>query len=530
MLLTDGVATAGATDPAALKAAVRALGALGVERLDVLAAGALRDDALLRELVQGNLPHDGAVIGADAADRGDRPPADAGLPRQGSRWRCRARPGCGRRTWTASSRATRRWSTPTSPEGKKLEVRLDGKKVALAGEIAPAERPLLERQWVAARIDRLQHLRAAGNAGDEDLRRALALQITELSIRHRVLSPLTAFLVLETAADYERYGLDRKSPGRHPDGRRRRARGAGPHPAADRDSGDGGTEADWRSTGSASPMAGKLWRGRPKIRPPMRPLPVRNDRRQRPGRAGRGRRRDRRGAGWSSRRHRRRRYAAASPPPSAPALRRVAQGAGGDAPLRVGGRAGGEELEERTVSRESAASDLRLASPEVAPAEPSRDELAKLDQATPYEGRFAEVMALLAKGDRKAARQEADSWRRERRATCLALLALGEAAEAAGDKTEAARAYGSLIDLYPSRADLRRYAGEELERLGKESLALAADTYAKAVADRPDHASGHRLLAWALAGLGRFEEAFAALETRARPGVPGRAASPRSKG
>jgi tetratricopeptide (TPR) repeat protein len=94
----------------------------------------------------------------------------------------------------------------------------------------------------------------------------------------------------------------------------------------------------------------------------------------------------------------------------------------------------------------------------------------------------------------------------------LALLALGEAWEAAGEKAAAARAYGSLIDLFPSRVDLRRLAGERLERLGKAGLDLAIDTYRKAVLDRPDHPSGHRLLAWALLRTGQPEAAFEALE------------------
>jgi hypothetical protein len=48
LLITDGVATAGDTETRALKAAVHALGTSGVERLDVLAVGGLRDEAVLR--------------------------------------------------------------------------------------------------------------------------------------------------------------------------------------------------------------------------------------------------------------------------------------------------------------------------------------------------------------------------------------------------------------------------------------------------------------------------------------------------
>ncbi len=133
-------------------------------------------------------------------------------------------------------------------------------------------------------------------------------------------------------------------------------------------------------------------------------------------------------------------------------------------------------------------------------------------RATPYSGRFAEVMNHLAAGRIAQARTLAESWSAKDPGDVLALLALGEAWEAAGEKTSAARAYGSLIDLFPGRVDMRRLAGERLERLGESGLGLAIDTYQKAVLDRPDHPTGHRLLAWALLRAGRFEEAFDALE------------------
>ena len=61
----------------------------------------------------------------------------------------------------------------------------------------------------------------------------------------------------------------------------------------------------------------------------------------------------------------------------------------------------------------------------------------------------------------------------------------------------AARAYGAIIDLFPSRADLRRMAGNRLERLATpEALALAVDTYEKAKEERADHPSSHRMHGW----------------------------------
>lgn len=147
-------------------------------------------------------------------------------------------------------------------------------------------------------------------------------------------------------------------------------------------------------------------------------------------------------------------------------------------------------------------------------------------QAAPYTGTFAEVMALLSAKKLDAAEAKARAWREESPGDVMALVALGEAFEAKGDVRQAARAYGSLIDLYPSRADLRRFAGNRLDRLAGEAHAkLAADTYAKAVAQRPDHPAGHRLLAFARVKAGQHREAFealvAALGTRFPDRFPG---------
>ena len=130
-------------------------------------------------------------------------------------------------------------------------------------------------------------------------------------------------------------------------------------------------------------------------------------------------------------------------------------------------------------------------------------------------------MELLLAGRTQEAMATALAWRAAAPGDVLALVALGEAAEALGDVKLAARAYGSIIDLFPSRADLRRYAGERLARLrDAEALALGIDTYARAVESRPDHPSGHRLLAMALLRAGRHAEAFEAIargQARAYP-------------
>src|SRR5262249_28313116 len=74
----------------------------------------------------------------------------------------------------------------------------------------------------------------------------------------------------------------------------------------------------------------------------------------------------------------------------------------------------------------------------------------------------------------------------------------------------AARAYGSIMDLYPNRAELLRAAGERLDRVsGARSIAI--DAYRRAIHERPDHASTYRLLAYALYRDGHGDEALDAL-------------------
>jgi tetratricopeptide (TPR) repeat protein len=130
----------------------------------------------------------------------------------------------------------------------------------------------------------------------------------------------------------------------------------------------------------------------------------------------------------------------------------------------------------------------------------------------PYAGKMAEVMKLVEARQSERALIEALRWQSEEPGDVMALVALGEALEAAGQPVLAARAYGSILDLFPTRADMRRFAAERLERLAGGAR-LAADAYAKAVEERPDHLNGHRLHAYALLRDGKPEAAFSALES-----------------
>jgi tetratricopeptide (TPR) repeat protein len=131
--------------------------------------------------------------------------------------------------------------------------------------------------------------------------------------------------------------------------------------------------------------------------------------------------------------------------------------------------------------------------------------------ASALDGKLARIMRAIASHDAPAALALATAWRDDQPTDVLALVGLGEAFEASHDGAAAARAYGSIIDLYPTQADFRRFAGERLERLGPIGRGLAIDTYRRAVADRPDQVTGHRLLAYALLRTGDHAGAFAAI-------------------
>jgi tetratricopeptide (TPR) repeat protein len=144
-----------------------------------------------------------------------------------------------------------------------------------------------------------------------------------------------------------------------------------------------------------------------------------------------------------------------------------------------------------------------------------------IPKALPYEGRFKVVMEALQRGDRDAALNEANRWHADQPGDVLSLVALGEVFEAKSDLKSAARAYGSILELFSFRADSRRFAGERLERLqDARALALAVDTYGKAAEQRPDHPASHRLYAFALLKKGDYEKAFDAMKKGATRTYP----------
>ncbi len=149
------------------------------------------------------------------------------------------------------------------------------------------------------------------------------------------------------------------------------------------------------------------------------------------------------------------------------------------------------------------------------------EDLAQVDAALtlPHEGKMLEVSTALEQGDPGGALAKARAWRRKAPQDVMALIALGQAYEATGLRSDAARAYGSLIDMFPSDAPMLRHASARLTALGgEEGLTLARDAARQAYEERPDHPSSHRTYAWALVAMQEYEQAFGLLRDAAARG------------
>jgi tetratricopeptide (TPR) repeat protein len=606
VLVSDGVATAGATKADALVAAAKALGDQGVTRLDAVLVGGIRDEASLKRLVTSGLSRPGVVIdgdqGADVVVRklGQRAERDLAVRVEGASWWWperidNAQPGDEVLVYAEVS------------PGQPVRVSV-GESTPVTPRLVRTEPTLLSRAVVRARIAGLED--QAAKQGDSE---SVVQTIVDLSTQNRVLSKYTALLVLETEADYARFKIDRtaladiltvrdgavavidrrtkkdqknpfdeldKANGKPkgdvppaPVARDRAAPSEPPPPATaapdtDRGNmwgadigdafgagglglsgigeggggpGDGiglgsiGTIGHGAGTGSGQGFGsghGRLG-GDHRTRPPsirmgatqvtgrLPPeviqrivrqnfgrfrLCYENGLRENPNLQGLVQTRfviGRDGAVASV-------VNSGSDLPNAAVVNCIVRGFSGlSFPEPEGGIV-------TVVYPIHLAPGDSSPSPSVAsrPEEP-------MPKTKPYTGRFEVVMKAIEEKQPARAMTEAIAWRTAEPGDVLALVALGEAYEAQGDDVNAARAYGSLIDLFPSRADLRRFAGGRLERIkGTSALELAVDTYRQAVEQRPDHPASHRMLAMSLVRKGAYSEAFDVIAAGAQRSYP----------
>lgn len=208
VLISDGIATAGAREQDALRTSVRALGPFGFARADTISLAAARDEPLLTSLVRGQLRRDGVFIrpsrdgsGLERLGRQTLAPIEVKVP--GAAW-----------VWPQTLRGLQAGQSALVwaelPADAPFTVQLTGGITATKRpETRPAMAPLLRRAWIQARIAML----ANAHMGDATQARAqLKAKAIELSLRHRVLSPWTAFLVLESRRELRRYGIAQTDP------------------------------------------------------------------------------------------------------------------------------------------------------------------------------------------------------------------------------------------------------------------------------------------------------------------------------
>jgi TonB family protein len=614
LLVTDAVATAGEREGDAIRKAVGRLRGR-VERVDLLLVGGIRDTAMARRIVSGNLERDGVVLdealgSAVMATRlGQVTLSGVEVDVPGARWVWPSRldgvqPGQEHLIYA---------DLPAGAARGQVTVKLSG-PLSQEHRVQPVEtkRPLLERAWIQARIARLEHLRdALPDAAGKDRAEAAKIrkQIIDLSTEFRVLSDHTALLVLETERDYRRYNLARRgladilvvgasgievmrrgkhAPVARPASRRRsrslddlvsRATGRPPAPG-----GPPAARPSGSSVGDASGLGGLGLKGTGRGGGGTGEGKIGLGSLGTIGRGvgggsgagygrGVGRLRGRRGrapriiAGRAEvrgsldreiirriiRRHINevkycyQRELARSPNLTGRVtIRFVIAASGQVVQSSVASSTLGNASVERCISSavrrwlfpkprgggvvivsypfvlRTTGSGSVVGNPPTSPGRIGRPSRPTWSKSVPaLKGRLRELTRLRRRGKLEQALAGALRWRAEKPGDVLALVALGEALAALGKPRLAARAFGSVIDLFPSRADMRRFAGGRLEALGQAGRALAVDTYEAAVEQRPDHPNSHRMLAYGLLRLGRLERAFDALKaglTRHYPG------------
>ncbi len=574
LLITDGVVTEGKSE---LAKRGDALKKAGFGRVDAVLVGGIRETQALNKLVFSGLTRSGVVLDGDqgATEIVRRLKLAASAPLKpavtGALW-----------VWPTKLEGlqdgdSRLVFAELEKPAQQLEVKLNGETVKMP--LFSANGPLLTRASAEAHIARLEARLAEASAEEQP---KLREQILKLSTTYRVVSSLTALLVLETDQDYARFGIDRKAmadilvvgdKGIETKSGRQMAAAPTPVPeVADKKQkpktdtlfGEGDEEApaaaataapaqdaiaagadpfQSRRDGSAPPAADQTvvtgrqtksesFEGAPAMeQKAAAPAPGVAREGQSGGQYFRGDQRNGQGGVGSlggTQLNPRDNQDAGAPVARPQVAGRVA-GSGGNAPAPPppppppAGESRRDASESRRPPRyQGGVDDFNVNEPIAAPEAPVSDAPPpELKGAPALTGKMAAIMKAIKAGQTNSALQQAMAWRSHDPGDVLALVALGEALEAMGDKTEAARAYGSIVDLFPGRADLRRYAGNRLERLGKAGQELAVDSFRQAAEQRPDHPASHRMLAYALLRAGDYEGAVKALETGLRTPYPG---------
>ncbi len=481
ILVGDGAPTLGEREPTKLAAALAA-----IERIDAVQVGASIDRDTLAPIVRGGRTP-GAILDGRNVDRVAAQLAVAVMPE------ARISVAGATASWPPTTRGT----APGDPlfvfglrsgDGP-LRVRIGEREVSVAAAGGTAKR--IRRTVAGAELAELTERSA--DAPDAD-KAKLAKQIEKLALAHELVSTQTSLIVLETDAD-ERRMLGPRPVEPAVLTLRPEAKGIDEIDISDQGRGeviqirDSAPSIDLSSTSQGITITKDY----------LRHIPV-------PGRTFEGALGTASGVGLSGSTSLENRYRVDSVSPHVRTGGPIRTNPGWMLSDR------GPDFLGQSLTRESYM--RHRDDPADDAAAPSAFVSRPAPPANPYAGAHTDQMLAvsnaLATGDRDRALDVSTMWQLANPGDVAAVLALGEALEARGDMARAARAYGSIMDLYPNRAELLRAAGERLDRLA-EARSMAIDAYRRAVAERPDQAVGYRLLAFALVRDGRLEEAREAL-------------------
>ncbi|HEX8208752.1 MAG TPA: VIT domain-containing protein [Longimicrobium sp.] len=484
VLVSDGAATMGATDPAEL---FRPLARMPARtRLSVLVLGAREDGSTLRPITEGR----GRIVRVPFTERmrehARAAAARLALPLGRS---VAVRDGAAELLHVRGADDLQEGGEVLVlgrlREGAASRLSVDGAPVGGAAAL-DEERfgPLLVREFYRAHLEKL--VDDERDADGPEARKRLAEEQVRLSLEHRVMVPRTTMLVLESEADYERFGLRRTALAEilavGPRGIERLDRARAPLPGgalalADSADGEDMAEEPEERTAEAPPASA------PPPPPPPPPPPM-----------------------------------SAPPPPPAvevppppvapvppPPPASVPPRAPLSATLNLDGA-----VATGTASRARAELPKWVSATRFAPGEVSS--LRARLRANPRDRALYNQLseALGEAGLWREMREVAFRWQPMDPDNPQVYESLALASHALGRAEEAVRATGSLVEVAPSKPEMLQRAALLLWRIGARTEWEAPAR--RAVEMRPDLPNPHRTLALLLWQSGRAEEAATVLE------------------
>ncbi|MCP4444567.1 MAG: hypothetical protein GY811_04380 [Myxococcales bacterium] len=497
LVIGDAVSTAGDDDVSEQAKAMPQ----SIERVDVVLVGGIRDREAALRLVQGTRARDGVVLAdsltdADIARRLGDSTTNIKVAVKGASW-----------VWPTVVQGVQPGDEILVYAGfedrapSRVQMQVEGAKAVPSMATVAMPGPLLERSAIGARIARLQGSYIEEVARDK--KAVLKAKIVDLSTKHRVLSDHTALLVLESESDYARFGIARTAL------------------------------SDILAVGKEGLRL--VQRSQLVMVAPDKPSTPKNDRwkdakkktkkMEAPGKHGDSFDDNNESASFGSDMDIEKQSMMSTNEAAAPM----------EQELRPSSATAGRSVASKGRPAPRPERPRRLARPAPRPLAVDEEELVeplsdvaqvvaaveKTPTTPALTGKMAAIHSMVASGKTYEGIAEALRWRNEESGNVMALVALGEALEAAGDHKLAARAYGSIIDLFPSRADLRRFAATRLANLEEHGAALSVDSLHRARDQRPDHLIVHRLLAYSLVRTGDHKAAFEAIETGLSRQYPG---------